>query len=238
VLAGYRTRPTSESKGRHDLVTHFDAQSEQHIVAELSSAEPTIAIVAEEGGRHAATGELTWYVDPLDGTTNFVHGHPIWSVSIGLARGCDPVVGAVVAPALGVAWHGWIGAGAWRNDERCRVSTTAELDDALVATGFPAVADRAPDDNLDAFARVKRRCRGVRRCGSAAVDLCMVADGTYDGYWERRLNAWDTMAGAALALAAGGQSTSLGGGAVDYRTGHLVVSNGLIHDALVRTIAA
>jgi myo-inositol-1(or 4)-monophosphatase len=234
VFRGYRTRPHADEKARSDLVTAFDLESETLIRGELERRTPEVAIVAEESG--GAPSGLTWYVDPLDGTTNFVHGHPFFAVSIGLVEDGSPVLGAVVAPALGLTWSGSRGIGAFRNDEGCSVSAAADLSSALIATGFPPNRDVAPDNNFDTFARVKRRVQGVRRCGSAAIDCCLVADGTYDGYWERSLHAWDLVAGCAIALAAGATLTSLAGGPADLTAGNLVLTNGRIHDALVALI--
>jgi len=235
---GFRTRPRATEKGLHDLVTEFDLRSEEHIRSRLSAATPDMALVVEEGGG-AASATSTWYCDPLDGTTNFVHGHPFWSVSIGVLELGVPVVGAVVAPCLGLWWTGYRGGSATRgrlgeaHGERCRVSQTRNLDDALLATGFPPNRQREPDNNLATFVDVMHYVRGIRRCGSAAVDLCFVGDGTYDGYWERRLNAWDLTAGAAVVSSAGGRLSSLSGGPADLTQGDLLASNGLIHDAMV-----
>lgn len=237
ALSGYRTRPTPTQKARRELVTEFDLKSEQLIVARLSAATPELGLVGEESGSLRAA-QLSWFVDPIDGTTNFVHGHPFWAVSIGLLDAGAPVAGAVVAPALGLSWHGSRGGSASRGSDNCYVSETPELEQALIATGFPADRQRAPENNLDTFATVKKSVLGVRRCGSAALDLCLVADGTYDAYWERRLNAWDVAAGAAILLAAGGKLTALDGGPVDLRVGHLIASNGRIHDQLQQLIAS
>jgi myo-inositol-1(or 4)-monophosphatase len=237
ALSGYRTRPTPTQKARRELVTEFDLKSEQLIVARLSAATPELGLVGEESGA-VRPATLSWFVDPIDGTTNFVHGHPFWAVSIGLLDAGQPVAGAVVAPALGLSWHGFRGGAAFRSAEVCHVSETLELEQALIATGFPADRRFAPDNNLDTFAHVKKNVLGVRRCGSAALDLCLVADGTYDAYWERRLNAWDAAAGAAILLAAGGKLTSLDGNPVDLNVGHFIASNGHIHAALQRLIAS
>jgi myo-inositol-1(or 4)-monophosphatase len=237
LLAGYRSRPTPTEKARRDLVTEFDLRSEALIVERLSAATPTLGLVAEERGGDAKA--LTWFCDPLDGTTNFVHGHPFWAVSIGLLEHGKPLAGAVVAPALGISWVAFRGGPAKRSeiargksDEICHVSETSELERALVATGFPPDRRTAPQNNLDTFVRVKKVVQGARRCGSAAIDMCLVADGTYDAYWERRLNAWDLAAGAAIVLSAGGKLTSLSGGEVDLTIGHLIASNGRVHGAL------
>jgi myo-inositol-1(or 4)-monophosphatase len=248
VTAGYRSRPRPDKKGRHDLVTEFDRASEALLMERLESLAPGIPVVGEEHagseGTEARAG-LVWYVDPLDGTTNFVHGHPFWCVAVGLSEDDRPVAGAVVAPALGLRWIGWLDPApepaatrALRNGQPCRVSATATLEDALIATGFPVQRDEAPHNNFDSFIRVKRSAQAVRRCGSAEIDLCMVADGTYDAYWERSLHAWDTVAGSAIVMAAGGVVTALDGGAPNYHVGHIVASNGLVHHALVGVLAS
>lgn len=243
LLAGYRSRPTPTEKARRDLVTEFDLRSEALIVERLSRATPALGLVAEERG--GETKALSWFCDPLDGTTNFVHGHPFWAVSIGLLEQGRPVAGAVVAPALGISWVAFRGGPAQRIEiargnsvEICHVSETSELEQSLVATGFPPDRRTAPQNNLDTFVRVKKVVQGVRRCGSAAIDMCLVGDGTYDAYWERRLNGWDTAAGAAVVLAAGGRLTSLTGGEVDLTIGHLIASNGRVHDALSALVSS
>ncbi|UQA61590.1 inositol monophosphatase family protein [Polyangium aurulentum] len=254
VSAGFRSRPVAELKGKSDLVTQFDRASEDMLVARLSSLAPGIPVVGEERGESSSNASnragLIWYVDPLDGTTNFVHGHPFWSIAVGLMDGDEPIAGAVVAPALGLRWSGWVGdpvsavgrpgrpGEARRNGQRCGVSATAKIEDALLATGFPPVRTHAPTNNFHSFMSVKHVAQAVRRCGSAAIDLCMVADGTYDGYWERKLHIWDVAAGSALVLAARGRITALDGSAPNYHVGHIVASNGLIHDALVEAVNA
>ena len=233
LQAGFRKHPAVREKGRADLVTEYDLESERWIRQRLAELTPEIPIVAEEQGGTAAPGEApTWYCDPLDGTTNYVHGHFFFCVSIGLCEAGVPVAGAVVAPALATHWLGWQGGPALRNGEPCHVSDTGELAHALVATGFPTDRRNPATNNFSAFTRVKPEVRGVRRCGSAAIDLCLVADGTYDAYWERRLNAWDVMAGSALVLAAGGRVSALDGAAPDLSIGHVLASNGRIHEPL------
>lgn len=234
LLTGFRKRPTVTEKARADLVTDYDLASERLIRTRLAEHTPDIAIVAEEqGGSPAPGGARTWFCDPLDGTTNFVHGHHFFCVSIGVAEAGQPIAGAVVAPALATHWVGFRGGPALRNGEPCRVSDTTDIGHALVGTGFPSDRSRAPANNFDAFMRVKQRVRGVRRCGSAAIDLCLVADGTYDAYWERRLNAWDVMAGSALVFAAGGELSALDGTPPDLSVGHILASNGRIHRDLL-----
>ena len=235
VSQGYRTRPVASEKAARDLVPEFDLASERLIRERLGQATPSIPVVAEETG--GSPGERTWYCDPLDGTMNFVHGHPYWSVSIGLYEAGVPSVGVVVAPILGLAWTGHRGGVSRRVGEPCAVSATQSLGSALVATGFPPEREREPDSNLGTFVDVMGHVQGVRRCGSAAIDLCLVADGTYDGYWERRLSAWDVCGGACIVLGAGGRLTSLDGTAADITRGHLLATNGLIHEAMLEILA-
>jgi myo-inositol-1(or 4)-monophosphatase len=234
VRKGYRKQPTIEHKGAMDLVTEFDRASEAFLRARLAAAARHPIIGEEEGGTWDPSVP-TFFIDPLDGTTNFVHGHPNWSVSVGLVEQGQAVLGIVVAPMLGLAWWGLVPSDgvptAMREGEPCRVSRTARLEDALVATGFPY--DRlSPEDNFAEFMAIQRKCQGVRRCGSAAIDLCSVADGTYDGYWEQKLGPWDLAGGAAVVRAAGGTVTDFDGQETFLATGRVVASNGVLHPVM------
>jgi myo-inositol-1(or 4)-monophosphatase len=233
ALSGHRSVIEPTEKGRADLVTQYDTGSERLIRQRLAERTPELAIVGEEQG--GAPRGPTWYCDPIDGTTNFVHGHPFFCVSIGLMDAGEPLLGAVVAPALQLRWSGYRGGDALRNGQPCRVSPTPALSGALIATGFhPQVLARPNDDHPAAFRRVLGSgVHGVRICGSAALDLCLVADGTYDAYWEGKLHAWDTVAGAAIVLAAGGRITDLKGRSPDLSIGHILVSNGALHEQLL-----
>jgi myo-inositol-1(or 4)-monophosphatase len=235
LLDGYRSRPATREKGRRDLVTEFDTRSEELIRARLMRETPGVAVVGEEGG--GSPSGVTWYVDPLDGTMNFVHGHPCFGVSIGAVDEDGPLCGVVVAPALGLEWWGSRDGGAFRNGAPCRVSDAEKLAESLLATGFPPDRSKHPESNLPAFNEVMQHVQGVRRCGSAAIDCCFVADGTYDGYWERALHAWDIAAGTAIALAAGGHLTALDGGPAELARGYIVLTNGRIHDELVGLVS-
>lgn len=239
VMRGYR-RPRElevSKKGAIDLVTQYDVASEKLIVERLARLYPEIGIVGEEGHALPKHDALTFYVDPIDGTTNFAHGHPFFAISIGLCRRGVPLLGVVVAPALAIEWTGVVGHGAFRNGEPCQVSRTQALGEALCATGFGYAVVGADDDNQREFELVQRRARGVRRCGAAAIDIALVADGTYDAYWEFLLQPWDMAAGAALVLAAGGQLSSFAGTPVDVRSGACLASNGLLQEPLERVIA-
>ncbi len=232
LLSGYRSKPKADKKGSIDFVTEFDRESERVLRRVLG--ETDLHLVAEEEG--GVAGSRTLYVDPLDGTTNFLHGHPFYAVSIGLVVDGVPLVGLVHAPSLGVVWAGAAGAFATRNGEPCHVTDTADLDSALLATGFPYDRRTSAENNFDAFMALKLKSRGVRRCGSASMDLCLVADGTYDGYWERKLKPWDLAGGAAIVAGAGGRLSNFQGGPPDVLSGYLVATNGALHDRLVEAI--
>ncbi len=222
-----------------DLVTAVDRDSEHAIVAVLRRSG--IAIVAEESGGKAA--DAVWYVDPLDGTTNYAHGHPFCAISIALVVDGHPRLGVVHAPMLGVLFSGLSSGGATRRDlfrgleHPLRVSSVGALGAALGATGFPYDRRTSEDNNFAAFAAVTKQSHGVLRCGSAALDLSLVADGTYDVYWERKLNPWDLAAGAALILSAGGTISDPWGGPFVPERGAIAASNGALHPALLEAIA-
>lgn len=234
---GFRAPKRVSHKGAIDLVTEYDTAVEALILDRLAEEAGHVPIVAEEGGGNEGKG-LTFYVDPIDGTTNYAHGHPFWCVSIGVvdANGF-PLAGAVVAPALHLEWTAFAGGPSRRNGEACRVSSVDDISEALLATGFPYDRRTSPDNNFAEFVAAKKRAQGVRRCGSAALDLCLVADGTYDGYWESKLKPWDFAAGAALVVSAGGVICDRSGGPADVRRGNLIATNGKIHDALFDLLA-
>ncbi len=249
ALRGYRREIEIEHKGAVDLVTRFDRESETLLRARLGQAFPEIPIVGEEQGGTSPPEGPAFFIDPIDGTTNFVHGHPFWCVSIGLCVSGQPMLGVVYSPPLDTEWFGFrvpsgdrtatrrtVSTGAL---EACRVSTTARFEESLLATGFPYDRRTSADNNFDAFVTIKRRCQAVRRCGSAALDLCLVSDGTYEGYWERKLSPWDIAGGSAIVLAAGGRVTDYDDREdLFFSTGHLVATNGAIHAALLAELAS
>jgi len=227
-------------KGPRDLVTAADRDAEALIARRLREAFPEHGLLAEEGAgddRDGGADRPVWIVDPLDGTTNFVHGIPAFCVSLGLVEAGRPVLGVVHAPALRQTFWGAPGQGAYEGDRPIAVSVTPMLSEALVATGFAYDVDRLPDDNLDNFARLVRTTRGVRRIGSAALDLAYVASGRFDAFWELHLRPWDVAGGAAIVLAAGGMLTDVRGGEDWLFGGHLVASNGMIHEELRRNLS-
>lgn len=204
VLSGFRQSPVVSYKAGQEPYTQYDLQSEELVRRRLADLTPEIPVVGEEQGGQAA-GALTWYCDPIDGTVNFMRGHPFFAVSLGVSHNGVPLAGAVVAPALRMWWRGSTDDRAYRSELPCEVSKTHELEHAVITTGLP-VRGRSPEDSgLELLSRVSPCVRDLRRCGSAAIELCMVADGSYDAYFTRALSAWDTTAGAAILLAAGGR---------------------------------
>jgi myo-inositol-1(or 4)-monophosphatase len=195
-------------------------------------------VVAEEGttAGEERPGARIWYVDPLDGTTNFAHGLPLFSVSLGLWMDGRAVAGVVEAPAVGWTFAGTVtGGGSTFNGKPIAPSTTDRLGGALLVTGFPY--ERNPvQNNLAEWTAFTAAAQGTRRLGSAALDLCFVACGWLDGYWERMLHPWDLVAGAAIVEGAGGRATELDGTAFVGTTGRVLASNGLIHDQMIRIL--
>lgn len=223
----------SSKSARRDLVSAADRAAEREVLAAIAAAFPDDAVHAEESARapSGAAGAV-WYVDPLDGTTNFVHGLPEFTVSIARFVGNAPRVAVVHAPKLGETFAARRGRGTTRNGELVRVSATGELADALLATGFPYRRTELPSDNVANFVRMLPRVRDLRRLGSAALDLAFVACGRFDAYWELHLERHDVAAGGLLVLEAGGRVSDLEGGP-DWHTGRsILASNGALHDVL------
>jgi myo-inositol-1(or 4)-monophosphatase len=198
LLAHYFERRIGyELKGEHDLVTEADRTSEKLIVERLRTYFPSHSIVAEEGGGNKGTSDFRWYVDPLDGTTNFAHGFPVFNVTLGLEQAGELIAGVVFDPTRQEMFTAERGAGAYLNNRRIRVSTVKRLEDSLVATGFPS-RRRHENINVHFYYQLAMLTHGVRRAGAAAIDLAYVACGRLDGFWEFGLNPWDMAAGALL----------------------------------------
>ncbi len=239
LMEGWGTRPAVGFKSEDiNLVTEYDKRSEALIVERLAAAFPADRIVAEEGTNVVGErGALrVWYVDPLDGTTNFAHGMPIFSVSIGLSVNRRPVLGVVEAPAVGWSFAGTItGGGSTLNGKPIAPSRVDRLASALLVTGFP-YARNPVQTNLPEWSAFTAAAQGTRRLGSAALDLCFVACGWLDGYWERALHPWDLVAGAAIVGGANGKVSDLDGTPFDGETGRVLASNGHIHDQMMRIL--
>jgi len=231
VLLEHAHRPLEiQEKGRRaDIVTAADRASERAVLSRLRSDFPNAAMLAEESGSAAGTSDERWIVDPLDGTTNYAHGYPVYSISIAYERAGKLLAGVVYAPALNECFATELGGGAWLNERKVQVSAIDHAADALTCTGFhPADFER----NARYFAIASAHVQGVRRDGSAALDMASTACGRFDGFWEFDLNAWDVAAGILLVREAGGRVTRVDGGTVTVDGRSILATNGIIHDEL------
>jgi myo-inositol-1(or 4)-monophosphatase len=230
------TRQITYKGAPTNLVTEMDARAEALVIEHLRDAFPDDAILAEESGARAGNSGRRWIIDPLDGTTNYAHGLPLWAVSIALERDRRVILGVICDPAHGELFVAERGGGAVVNDEPLAVSRRAILDESLLATGFPYGIRETHDTNLSEYAAFSLRTRGVRRLGSAVLYLAWVAAGRLDGYWELRVGSWDVAAGALLVEEAGGRVSDLAGGPLDLDAPSIVASNGHIHGAMLRVL--
>ena len=246
LRAGAGRRHASDQKRTPvDLVTEYDRRSEAHVVAALRAAFPDDEVVAEEGGGQPGSSGRRWLVDPLDGTTNFSHGLPFFCVSIAVEDAHGPLAGVVDAPALGWQFFAARGAGAFlverdraAVERRLQVSDTDALAASLLATGFPYDTGSSARNNLREWAHVYPKTQGLRRVGAAALDLCFVAAGWMDGYWELKIKPWDVAAGALFVVEAGGRVTDYRGAPFKSDGGEILATNGRLHDALAAALAA
>ena len=240
LLTGYHGRKLAVTyKGAVNIVTEADRKAERLITEIILTRYPGHIIVGEEGSGTAAkfpastAREPVWFVDPLDGTTNFAHGFPFYCVSIGVEIEGRIMIGVVYDPVRKELFGAIRGRGAFCNGRRLRVSTTEKLDQGLLVTGFAYNIRTSRRTNLGHFSHFSLRCRGVRRTGSAALDLCYVADGRFDGFWEMNLWPWDTAAGSLIVEEAGGRMSGFDGRPYDLRVPELVASNGRIHEEMI-----
>ena len=238
LLANYfERRIPFETKGEFDLVTEADRASEKLVVERLRSHFPTHNIVAEEGGRHDSPSEYRWFVDPLDGTTNFAHSFPVFNVTLGLERAGELVAGVVYDPLRQEMFTAERGAGAYLNNRRVHVSATKYITDSLASTGFPS-RKRHHNINIHFYYQLAMASHGVRRTGSAAIDLAYVACGRLDFFWEFGLKPWDMAAGSLLVQEAGGRVSDMRGESHSVTASdHLLADNGLLHDEIVQSFA-
>jgi len=239
----WRTAKTVGYKGAVDLVTDSDRASEALVVSRLQQAFPEHHIVAEEASSGATLprphpGAHVWYLDPLDGTTNFAHGYPQFCVSLALAHGAELQFGIVYDPVRDETFVAQRGRGATLNGEPIRVSAVDDLDRALVGTGFPYDRRLRTDFYLGFVADFITRAQDVRRAGAAALDLCYVACGRFDGFWEWRLQPWDTAAGALIVREAGGRVSDFRGEGFDLYGEQTLASNGFLHAAMIGVLTA
>src|SRR6202047_4228248 len=229
ILMAEFDRPVKISyKGEVDIVTQADRRSEQAIVTRLRTHFPKHAIVSEEGGGSESDSPFRWHVDPLDGTTNFAHGYPCFAVSIGLEEAGKLIAGVIYQPISGELFTAVKGGGAYLNQKKIHVSAIEKLATSLLCTGFPSVK-RSQNPNIPYYWDFTLRSHGVRRDGSAAMDLASVACGRFEGFWEFGLHSWDTAAGVLLVREAGGTVTDFAGRPYHPGDADMLASNGAIH---------
>jgi myo-inositol-1(or 4)-monophosphatase len=233
---GMDERKEISYKGEVDLVTNFDRAAQEMIVNRLSLAFPDHGFLAEEDLSQKPGGDFRWIIDPLDGTTNYAHRFPIFTVSIGLEFRGHLVLGVVYDPTRQEMFEARENGGARLNGRRVHVSQVAELNRSLLATGFPYDIRESRVNNVVHFNNFIMRAQAVRRCGSAAMDLCHLACGRFDGFWELKLKPWDMAAGAVIVREAGGRLSDFHGGEFSLVDSETLASNGLIHEAMIRVL--
>lgn len=234
LMEHYGNLSSIRDKGRlGDLVTSADTAAEEQVLEVLLSSTPEIGVLAEESGSRGEQHGLRWCVDPLDGTTNFAHGYPLFATSIGLNWNQQPILGAIAVPYLRELFWAAPGIGSFCNDKPIRVSGCQSLQDSLLVTGFAYDRHTRLDNNYAEFCWFTHRTRGVRRGGAAAVDLAFVACGRQDGYWERGLSPWDLAAGAALVEMAGGVVSGYRGEPFDLTSGRVLACGDALHSQLI-----
>jgi myo-inositol-1(or 4)-monophosphatase len=227
-----RQRIGFELKGKYDIVTEADRTCEALIVERLRAKYPTHSVLAEEGSGSERGSEYRWYVDPLDGTTNFAHGFPVYNTSIGLEHNGELIAGAVYDPTRDEMFTAEKGGGAFLNGERIHVTKTSRVEDSLSATGFPS-RKRHPNLNIHFYYQLAMLSHGVRRAGAAAIDLAYVACGRLDFFWEFSLNPWDMAAGVLLVREAGGMASGMHGEPFDIHGEDVLADNGAVHAEVV-----
>ena len=230
-------RDAIEYKGLNNLVSYVDKETEKQLVKKLSQLLPEAGFITEEGttGQEADQTALNWIIDPLDGTTNFIHGLPVFSVSIGLAQGKTPIAGVVHDPNRNECFSAWRGGGAYCNDVKLSVSPNTTLGESLIATGFPYYSFDKMSKYLHILESLMQKTHGLRRMGSAAIDLAYVAAGRFEAFYEYNLNSWDMAAGVLLVREAGGIVTDFEGGNEFLFRGDVIASCG-VHTELIRAI--
>lgn len=232
--AHHRADLVIDRKARNDLVSQADREAEAAIIDELQARTPKFGIVAEETGGQAQ-GAATWYIDPLDGTTNFLHGIPQFAISIGLAREGQVIAGVIYNPGNDELYMAEKGAGAFLNDTRLRVSGRLQLHDCVIACGLPHIGRGDFEQSRNEMAALQPKVAGLRRFGAASLDMAFVAAGRLDGYWERNLQPWDVAAGIIMIKEAGGLVSDIDGGDV-LKTGDVVCGNEMVHNSLVKIL--
>jgi len=236
LLMSFFGKVTIEYKGDADLVTKADRASESLIVEHVRQRWPDHDLIGEEGSRTETGSDYRWYIDPLDGTTNFAHGYPVFCVSLGLDFRGERIAGVVYDPNRDEMFAAAKRSGTTLNGKPARVSKTPRLQESLIATGFPS-HKRHKNPNINFYHQLTLRSHGVRRAGSAALDLCYVACGRYDAFWEFNLNPWDTAAGVLIVQEAGGKVTNFSGQPFSIDSRQVMASNTILHDELLHEFA-
>ncbi len=225
-------------KGAIDIVTEADKMSEDLIIEAIKRKFPDHGILSEESPAITGAGKLRWIIDPLDGTTNYSHGYPVFCVSIALEKEGTIVLGVIYDPMredMFVAVHG---EGAYLNEKKLKVSSVGNISRSLLATGFPYDIRESNDNNLDHFNAMAIKVQAIRRAGSAALDLAYLAAGRFDGFWELKLKPWDTAAGCLMVTEAGGVISDIAGGKWHLQSPNLLASNGLIHEQMIEVLSS
>jgi myo-inositol-1(or 4)-monophosphatase len=237
LRAGFGKVHDIDRKGVIDLVTEVDKEAEAFLLQQIEAHFPDSQAVGEEGGRLSGSGSGKWYIDPIDGTTNYAHGLPIFCVSIAYEEAGELAFGVVYNPIQEEFYAAERGGGAFLNGRPLQVNQVNEVANSLLVTGFPYDIRTNPDNNLAEYARFSLRTHGVRRLGAAALDLCYVAAGYFDGYWEKRLNVWDVAAGALVVREAGGKVTDANG-APDFMTDteSILAANPKLHSEMLKIL--
>ena len=237
-IAKFNTGIRVEKKGAIDLVTEVDLEVERMFRAMIAERFPDHDVLAEELGGPLRGSRHRWVFDPLDGTTNFAHGVPIFCASLALEIDGRAEVAAVYDPNRKELFTAEAGVGSWLNGRRLKVSTNAAVLESMLVTGFPYNIHQKADEFVKVFAQVLKHARAIRRLGSAAIDICWVAAGRMDGFWEASLKAWDMRAAALILEEAGGKVSGMGGEEWDPYEGHILATNGLIHEEVLRILRA
>lgn len=236
LRGGLKKKRQVHYKGRVDLVTQIDIKAEKFITTQITKTFPNHSILAEESGESIKQSPFLWIIDPIDGTTNYAHGYPAFCISIALAVDGKMMLGAIYDPVHDELFYAHRGQGSFLNRKRISVSTERKLAHSLLATGFPYDIAESRIDNLENFGRMYKNSRGIRRGGSAALDLCYLACGRFDGFWELKLHPWDTAAGLVIVEEAGGKVTQIDGAAYSIFKNNILASNGRIHGQMSKIL--
>lgn len=221
-----------------NLVTEIDKKSEATIINFIRKEFPTHSVLAEESGEHGTSSEYLWVIDPLDGTSNFAHGLPIFAVSIGVQKNGEIICGVVYEVMRDEIYSSEKGSGSFRNGKKLQVSTNDDLRKSMLVTGFPYDIQDNPDFAIERFAAFLKTSRAVRRLGSAAIDMCYVAAGVFDGFWEVYLHPWDICAGKLIIEEAGGVVTNFAGEEINIYSKQILATNKFVHQSMIQVLQA